>query len=476
VIRTVHEERLSVLSIEEAADIRSRYDEERPRYEKLSDFVRDRCLAYREQNPHVVRIVFSRQPKTKSLDSITQKIERYRANPDHKNFSYEQVADIVALTVLCPYYSDMDQFIGWLKNAFEVHAPENKPRRYPSGHEAWHFTVSPRFGEIAAGAFSDFLGLRCEIQVKTILQEAFDAKSHDLTYKPGDITVPDKLNSQFALLSLSLQTVDKQSEFLKETILEEQQEMGLRKRACLEGYLRFDKTKILAAELGFDLDNMPDVVEVASKLRQKAPASVSSDFCKFAATCALKLDHSVLKAEADRYTALLVEKNLHPLLVRSAILWGLGRYPAALRTTDQLIKEATVKGDTEMTRQGKNNFVYFVADWKLFAKRENAEWTSLAKVNVDELKSREQANEADTLALFGIVFGTTAEEIDEGRRLLRVSRQTRQDDDDIYKQFSTYTSSLQRADCENSQNQQLSTNMDRGNSWSSIRVLRWSAG
>ncbi|MGA7412838.1 MAG: RelA/SpoT domain-containing protein, partial [Bryobacteraceae bacterium] len=333
-------EALNVLSMEEAAEIRGRYDEERPRYEKLSDFVRDRCLAYRERNPHVVRIVFSRQPKTKSLDSITQKIERYRAYAEHKKFSYDNLADIAALTVLCPYYSDVEQFIGWLKTAFEVHSPEDKPRRYPSGHEAWHFTVSPRFQEITAGGFLEFLDLRCEIQVKTILQEAFDAKSHDLTYKPGDIDVPEKLNNQFALLSLSLQTVDKQSEFLKETILEEQQEMDLRKRACLEGYLGFGKTKDLAAELGFDLDHLPDVVEVASKLREKAAASVSPDFCRFAATCALKLDHSVLKAEAERYTALLVEKrapgDLYPLLVRSAILWALGRYLVALPTTEQL--------------------------------------------------------------------------------------------------------------------------------------------
>ena len=430
-----------MLSIEEAAEIRNRYDEERPRYERLSDFVRDRCLAYREQNPHVVRIVFSRQPKTKSLDSITQKIERLRALQEYKNFSYEQVADIAALTVLCPYYTDVEQFNTWLKSAFEVHSPEEKPRRYPSGHEAWHFRVSPRFDEITAGGLTDFLDLRCEIQVKTILQEAFDAKSHDLTYKPGDMNVPLALSSQFALLSLSLQTVDKQSEFLKATILEEQREMGLRKRACLEAYLQSDETKVLAAELGFDLCNMPDVVEVASKLRLRAKtaASVSADFCKFAATCALKLDHDVLKAEADRYTELLVAKRspgeLHPLLVRSAVLWGMGRYPKALTATKQLIDEATVNDDAGMVRQGKNNFVYFVADWKLFGKKEKPEWTELAKTYIEELKGYQEGNEADTLALFWIVFGESAEKIDEGRRLLRLSRDTRPGDSEIYRQF-----------------------------------------
>jgi ppGpp synthetase/RelA/SpoT-type nucleotidyltranferase len=428
-----------MLDIDEAAEIRSRYDEERPRYERLSDFVRDRCLAFREQNPHVVRIVFSRQPKTKSLDSITHKIEKYRASPEYENFSYDQIVDIAAMTVLCPYYSDVEQFNDWLKTAFEVHSREEKPRRYPSGHEAWHFTVSPRFDEITAGGLSDFLGLKCEVQVKTILQEAFDAKSHDLTYKPGDMNVPPKLNSQFALLSLSLQTVDKQSEFLKETILEEQQEMGLRKRACLEAYLQSDQTKVLAAELGFDLDDMPDVVDVASKLRTKAAAAVSADFCKFAATCALKLDHGVLKSEADRYTELLVKRrapgDLHPLLVRSAVLWGLGRYPKALAATEQLIKEATAKPDAKMERQGKNNFVYFVADWKLFGKKEKAVWTELAKTYVEELKRYQEGNEADTLALFWIVFGETADEIDEGRRLLRLSRETRPGDSEIYRQF-----------------------------------------
>jgi ppGpp synthetase/RelA/SpoT-type nucleotidyltranferase len=413
--------------------------EKRDDYAMLSDYVLERCVRYRQQNPNVARIIFSREPKVKTLQSITQKIELCRK--EVRSFSYDDLTDIVALTVLCPYDSDISQFVEWMRGAFRVETSEGAALKdYDSGHSARHYTVKPTDLEIVNNP--DLHGICCEIQVKTILQEAFDAKSHDLAYKPGRYEVGDDLKKQFGLLASALKAVDRQSEFLKDLIIREQREVDLRRQACLNLFLRQEETTEIGKSLKIDFNKTLPVVKVAKILdgRSKKLKKMDVAFCKFAALCALKLEHEMLREKAISYAKkLTVDKKdkIASTIARGGILWVLGRFEDAMKDMIEVVRLASSAGDRVHLKQAKNNYVYYVCDWKLFLNQSTDAGIARAKKFVDEILALgpAQGNEADTIGLFKILFGKTADEIEEGRALIKRAKRTRRDDIEIYQKF-----------------------------------------
>src|SRR5271163_749662 len=210
-----------MLTTREIEIARHKYDDSKSHYETASDYFVNTCRGFKKNSDIAfasVRLVFSREPKVKTFESIIKKINTKRRK--RPKYSYDDLEDMIALTVLCPYPSDAQAFIGWMRRAFEV-KPEDVtggPRKDPSGHRGYHCVVSAK--RQTATNLPYLKNVKCEFQVKTILEEAFDAKTHDLTYKPTVKQINPELVKQFAVLSGALEAIDGQSEFLKTLILE----------------------------------------------------------------------------------------------------------------------------------------------------------------------------------------------------------------------------------------------------------------
>src|SRR5260370_41652485 len=94
-----------------------------------------------------------------------------------------------------------------------------------------------------------------------------------------------------------------------------------------------------------------DVMSVSDKLRKNLRAMISVRFCKFAALCAIKLDHDFLKDEPVSYADLLVQSNSespHSRLVRGAIKWVLGRCEDAIFDVEGVISVPTERGEHDV--------------------------------------------------------------------------------------------------------------------------------
>lgn len=419
-----------MLTPEELPKIQKTYYERLNDYERFSDYVRERCSRFRERHPKVARIIFSREPKVKTLASITQKIERQRKVCP--GFRYESLVDIVALTVLCPYASDVETFIAWMKQAFRAEEPKDGAYKdYASGHKGYHYIVMPTDQELANQP--NFHDLKAEIQIKTVLQEAFDAKSHDLAYKPGYLEVGQDLKSQFSLLSIALSAIDGQSEFLKGLIVKDRNDLELRRRTYLDKYLKNygDMPNILQLDPSRDTD----VVRIVQTLRQAASKEISSNLCKFAAYYALKLDNDLLKRMAVDLADKFVESetgDLHRLIVRGCIKWAFGFYDSSFEDMEQIINRGKPDEHSEKIREAKNNLVYFVCDCMLFMHEVTEPWSLKAKTYWTDLFANEEqgGNELDTCGFYLIMFGKTRAEIERGRELLDASAKKRADAED----------------------------------------------
>jgi len=408
-----------MLSPEELSEINKQLVDNYHRYNAVSDQVIAACNDYKRQNPHSARVVFSRVPAVKTVESIVGKIGRYRSE-GRKSFGFDDITDIIAITVLCAYETDIPEFIAWMRKTFDVQTPEEDSyRSTKDGHIGRHFIIRLKNYSTAG----DLLNINCEIQIKTVLQEAFDAKSHDLAYKPKGLKVGEGLKEQFSLLSTNLKTIDAQSEFLKRLILRDKHEISRRRNASILLYRKQPEVleAAVAANIDFEQLAVIEPVDLTKRLRELAAQGISRGLCNLAALCALTHGHQYLHSVAGQYANDFVKAGPEDgarYLFRGGIRWMLNRFDDAIRDVQKALELSKAADDVETLARSKNNLVYFISDWKCFENGGTQELYDLAAALQADLDLK-NPRQADTLGLYRIAFGTTIDEIESGRALVR---------------------------------------------------------
>lgn len=102
----------------------------------------------------------------------------------------DEIKDLAGVRLIFYTNSDVDRFLNsrLIPENFEVHwgetrihhpTEENANQRY----QAIHYTISLNEARTALAEYAKFKGLRCEVQIQTILIHAWAETSHDITYK-----------------------------------------------------------------------------------------------------------------------------------------------------------------------------------------------------------------------------------------------------------------------------------------------------
>ena len=184
-------------------------NELRKEYDELFPF---RTAAVRELEIYIEEVLspLSSRPKikgrVKTFESYFKKCIRLFKDgelPPHK-----KISDIIGARVICPFLEDIGTVEKLLKEKFQVTEIERKGRGYTLrefGYESIHLLV------VVPQHILDKQGLsRCEtaeIQIRTILQDAWAEVEHELIYKaeftPFDNPLKRKLAAVNATLSLA---------------------------------------------------------------------------------------------------------------------------------------------------------------------------------------------------------------------------------------------------------------------------------
>jgi ppGpp synthetase/RelA/SpoT-type nucleotidyltranferase len=128
------------------------------------------------------------QYRAKSPDSLKVRLEEI-GKLDSQNIENER-RDIAGARIIFYTNTDVERFLNSRlifenfeieRDATRIHHPmaENEERRY----RAIHFTVRLKEDRVRLPEYSKFKGLRCEIQIHTILNHAWSETSHDIAYK-----------------------------------------------------------------------------------------------------------------------------------------------------------------------------------------------------------------------------------------------------------------------------------------------------
>lgn len=186
-----------------------RYDENEPRYEALKEEV---GFALNKAVESAGLKVHSIVGRVKDVETFLEKIVR-------KGYTepFDQMVDLVGVRIVCLFIDDLYTVDGIIGGCFKVLKREDKVRgadpeswSYQSIHYDCALSESdsgPRYDEIKDITF--------EIQVRTILQDAWATVEHYLAYK-GLTTVPDVLKRDFSALAGLFHIADDQFQKLSD--------------------------------------------------------------------------------------------------------------------------------------------------------------------------------------------------------------------------------------------------------------------
>ncbi len=177
--------------------------------------------------------------RVKLLESFREKISRkkYR-NP------MDQMHDLAGVRVVCAYQSELDTIAEIIESNFEVLERTDKAEELgvnKMGYSGRAFVV--KLGSrYSGGRYEDLTSLRCEIQYRTILQDAWAIIDHQLVYK-DEASVPEgmrrDINNVASLLEVAQGVFDRVKESRSEYI-EEIKDMAKNASAFLRLPLNFD--------------------------------------------------------------------------------------------------------------------------------------------------------------------------------------------------------------------------------------------
>lgn len=177
--------------------LRKEYEELKDSYESLVDEVVYILSDLIHRSKIKVHNITYRENKVKTFESLYAKVLMHRITEKQ----FEKVEDIAGVRVICLYRSDLERIGKSISESFRVLSSDTSRTRTetPFGYASDHYIVKlPK--ECKGARYDNIKGLKCEIQVRTILMDAWASVSHHLAYK-REVDIPSELKADFNSLA-----------------------------------------------------------------------------------------------------------------------------------------------------------------------------------------------------------------------------------------------------------------------------------
>jgi putative GTP pyrophosphokinase len=150
--------------------------------------------------------------RAKTLNSFLEKVQRKDyADP------FSEIEDFAGVRVVCLYRSDLIAIEAIISKEFDiVEKVDRFMNKSPNdfGYGAVHYVL--RLGNKSVGArYDDLRNLKCEVQVRTVLQDAWAIIDHHLVYK-RESDIPTQIQRKLNSLSGLFETADYQFEQVRQ--------------------------------------------------------------------------------------------------------------------------------------------------------------------------------------------------------------------------------------------------------------------
>ena len=166
--------------------------------------------------------------RLKDRDSLSEKIDR-------KHDKYKclgDLTDIAGVRIITYYTEDVDKVTEIVEREFAIDRENSidkreslEPDRF--GYCSVHYVVEMNQDRLKLREYQAFSGLKCEIQIRSVLQHAWAEIEHDLGYK-SEIGIPKSIRRNFSRLAGLLEIADKEFQEIR-SFLQTYQEEALEK-------------------------------------------------------------------------------------------------------------------------------------------------------------------------------------------------------------------------------------------------------
>jgi putative GTP pyrophosphokinase len=292
------------------------YETRRPAYEELlSDLCRD-VRSLLEAHGYTPTIKY----RVKRFNNYYGKLKKVLKG--EKGGAAGLITDLLGLRIICPFLEDLDIIESLLTEHFQIVETERKGGQNSFrefGYDSVHLLIKLNIAEPIPHS-----GDVCEIQLRTILQDAWAEVEHELVYK-SDIVLPNEsIRRKLASLNATLTL----SDLIFQEIRDYQKEIrhhGRKRRESLEDILRIQ-----------DLITLPLQPERSPKATPRGPIpySAASDLEKTMLAALNAHSHNDLETAVALYGQLLemdLEQRVRAMVYnhRGMAYFSLGDFPRA---------------------------------------------------------------------------------------------------------------------------------------------------
>lgn len=189
------------------------YSEKHDLYQGFGKRVRDLLENLLESDKLLYQSITFR---TKARDSFLKKYK------DKEYDSPEEITDVAGLRIIAYTTEDVKKICALIRREFYIDEDNsvNKAEKMESnevGYLSVHYIVSFNASRSELGEYKPYKDLKCEIQVRTLLQHAWAEIEHDRNYKFGG-ELPKEIKRRFYLVAGTLELMDREFQSISDSI------------------------------------------------------------------------------------------------------------------------------------------------------------------------------------------------------------------------------------------------------------------
>lgn len=155
--------------------------------------------------------------RVKERTSLEKKIDK----KDNKYQNISEITDTIGIRIITYLESDVDKIAKIIDDEFNLDEENSIDKRKLKadqfGYRSLHYVVSCKIERTNLVEYQRFVGLKFEIQIKSILQHAWAEIEHDLGYK-GITSIPDAYKRSFNRVAALLESADLEFDRLKKEL------------------------------------------------------------------------------------------------------------------------------------------------------------------------------------------------------------------------------------------------------------------
>jgi len=156
--------------------------------------------------------------RLKDRDSLSGKIDK-----KNKYEKLDDLTDIAGIRVITYYSDDVDKVAEIIEKEFDIDRENSiekraslEPDRF--GYCSVHYVVEMTSKRLELPEYMPYKGLKCEIQIRSVLQHAWAEIEHDLGYK-ADVAIPRNIRRNFSRLAGLLEIADKEFQEIRQRLI-----------------------------------------------------------------------------------------------------------------------------------------------------------------------------------------------------------------------------------------------------------------